>query len=160
MCMRNTGSREDYTEAFLLIISAVCPPRPWPSPPMSSWSRFSTWTSVSDGAPDPWLTSFHWGITLYVLDSYRTLKKPEQSFNKKWKNWNRTNGSLLLPLICIIKEDVFVCRTFSWFLDRRCQQKQSCIDNFHAISCNRKLKTKRFFFFFVLCWIKEFAFVL
>lgn len=44
-CTRSTGSRADCTEAFLSTTSAASPPRPWPSPPTSSWSRSSTWTS-------------------------------------------------------------------------------------------------------------------
>lgn len=39
------GSRRDYTEAFLSTTSDVSPLRQWPSPHMSSWNRFSTWTS-------------------------------------------------------------------------------------------------------------------
>lgn len=45
-CIRSTGSRKDCTEAFLSTTSAVCPPRRWPSPHMSSWSRSSTSTST------------------------------------------------------------------------------------------------------------------
>lgn len=45
MCIRSMGSRRDCTEAFLSTTSAVSPPRLWPLPPMSSWSRSSTWTN-------------------------------------------------------------------------------------------------------------------
>lgn len=45
MCIRSMGSRRDCTEAFLSTTSAASPPRLWPLPPMSSWSRCSTWTS-------------------------------------------------------------------------------------------------------------------
>lgn len=45
MYTTSTASRRDCTEAFLSTTSAVSPPRPWPLPPTSSWSRSSTWTS-------------------------------------------------------------------------------------------------------------------
>lgn len=45
MCTQSTGSRRDCIEAFLSTTSAVSPPKPWPSPPTSSWSSSSTSTS-------------------------------------------------------------------------------------------------------------------
>lgn len=45
MCTLSMGLRGDCTEAFLSTTFAASPPKLWPSPPMNSWSRSSTWTS-------------------------------------------------------------------------------------------------------------------
>lgn len=57
------GSRKDCTEVFLSTTSAASPPRLWPLPPMSSWSRSSTWTDRS-----VFYTSNVWACVIKQMD--------------------------------------------------------------------------------------------
>lgn len=114
------GSRRDYTEAFLSTTSAVSPPRPWPSPHMSSWSRFSTWTSccfytcrVPIWAFPLWVTKQLHLNTTYTECSYAVLSASLSKWPLSCVHWSPQGSpekgtprlSCLIPSHC------------SWFCD-------------------------------------------